>query len=262
VRNATPDGNSHPYDQDPAILRRLASLDGLRRTWAGKEDAPEADAAAQHALRLAAELFRMTADWALRYRVNLAGEDRRPTGGLGLSDPYSYDGILDRSSDLTALQGRRYVRDLLMSVGSDLMVPGDFIEALEALDHGQVSPSMEATGSGRLGLAALQARLTALSYIEYRFGQGIKKAVTSIEVAREFGVELESMKDWRADVARRLPRLFVERRLQQARADGKQYLLFGEDNEFHEMVRDEYDRLHGEEVLARAAYFYRKERNR
>jgi hypothetical protein len=243
VRNATPDGNSHPYDQDPAILRRLASLDGLRRTWAGKEDAPEADAAAQHALRLAAELFRMTADWALRYRVNLAGEDRRPTGGLGLSDPYSYDGILDRSSDLTALQGRRYVRDLLMSVGSDLMVPGDFIEALEALDHGQVSPSMEATGSGRLGLAALQARLTALSYIEY-------------------GVELESMKDWRADVARRLPRLFVERRLQQARADGKQYLLFGEDNEFHEMVRDEYDRLHGEEVLARAAYFYRKERNR
>jgi hypothetical protein len=145
-----------------------------------------------------------------------------------------------------------------MTIGSDLFVPDDFVEALEALDHGQILPPVQKARTGdRLGLAEWQARLAALCYIEYAFGRGTKKNVTSEEVADLFAVNRESMKDWRADVGRRLGKPFIDNRLREARAAGKSYRKYDGTNEAEEIMRDYYEETYGMEVLVRAAETYK-----
>lgn len=249
-------GESGPFDQDPAIAKHLAELYHLSGNWAGKDDGFERDAAAQKALQLAGSIFSITAGWALHHRESLAMRDLRPTDTPGLPDPYSHVGVV-RAGPLTATQGRRFVRDLLMTIGDDLSIPGDFIEALEALDHGKVLPPVKATTGARLGLAEWQARLTALCYIEYASGKGIKKLVTSELVADRFAVNRESMKDWRADVGKRLGEKFVDDRLRDAEAAGKSYRGYNGTSEAEETVRDYYEETYGEVVLLRAAETYK-----
>jgi hypothetical protein len=249
--------DSEPFDQDPTLAKRLKELHQLRLDWAERGNSPEKDAAAQTALNLAGTIFEMTAGWALNHRANLASEDLRPSDTPGRPDPYSYVGAV-RPGRLTPVQGRRFVRDLLTTIGDNLSVPDDFVEALEALDHGQVLPPLEkAQGRDRLGLAEWQARLTALCYIEYSAGKGMKKLATSEEVAKLFAVNRESMKDWRSDVGKRLGKRFVDDRLRDAQAAGKLYRGFGGQSDAEETARDVYEDTYGMEVLMRAAEAYK-----
>lgn len=245
-----------PFDRDPAITQQLAELYNLSRDWAGRDGGIERDAAAQKALQLAGFIFCVTAGWALEHRESLAMRDARPNDALGLPDPYSHVGAV-RDSRLTAAQGRRYVRDLLMTLGNYLSIPADFVEALEALDHGQVLPPVTAKMGARLGLAEWQARLTALCYIEYASGKGTRKLVTSEEVAELFAVNRESMKDWRVDVGKRLGEEFVDDRLRDADAAGKSYRSYIGSSEAEETIRDYYEDTYGREVLLRAAETYK-----
>lgn len=246
-----------PFDEDPEMAKHLAELEELHRDWSEKGEGPTKDAAARKALGLAGSIFRTTAGWALHHRKNQAENDLRPSDSPGLPDPHSRLGYVE-AGPLTSVQSRRFVRDLLMTIGDYLFVQNDFIEALEALDHGEVLPPVEAVTRNRIGLTELQARLTALCYIEYLSGKGMKKSVTSIEVADLFNVNPESMKDWRADLTKRLGKPLVDGRLRQARVDGEEYRKHNRASELDWTVRDVCEETHGMEVLQRAAETYKR----
>jgi hypothetical protein len=145
-------------------------------------------------------------------------------------------------------------------MGSQLGVPGDVIEAVEALDLGQVLPPLDpGPGGDRLGLTTRRARLAAIAYVEYEHEKtGVQKDRIWTDVAKAFATNRESMKDWRAELRRTLGRDQVNELLHRARLAGKEYCSHNGDTEFDHIVREMHEETYGTRALQQAAEVHRR----
>ncbi|WP_456620877.1 hypothetical protein [Bradyrhizobium sp. P5_C12] len=139
-------------------------------------------------------------------------------------------------------------------------MPKDVIEALEALDFGQVlSPLDPAPNGDRLGLTTRRARLAAIAYVEYEYEKtGVKKERIWADVAKAFATNIESMKDWRAELRKTLGNDQVKELLRRARLAGKEYCSHNGDTEFDYVVREMHEETYGTRALQQAAEVHRR----
>jgi hypothetical protein len=77
------------------------------------------------------------------------------------------------------------------------MLTGMAIEALEALDYGEVQPMLAPTRDGdKRSLAARRLELRAIAFVEYRYRRGNRKLNAQEQVAKELGVAKDTLKSW------------------------------------------------------------------
>jgi hypothetical protein len=162
--------------------------------------------------------------------------------------------------ELGPVQGRRFLRNLLLTVGHNLNVPDDLTQAVEALDFGQTLPALQPeTTADRLGLAARRARLTAIAYVEYEYQKtGTKKEDIWEQVADLFATNRLSMKDWRAELRDVLGKELVDEFLGKARAAGKSYRKHSGDSELEYVMREMCEDDYGIKALVQAAEVYKR----
>jgi hypothetical protein len=134
-----------PFDSNSSLIASLLhKLSDLRKFRAGGPDAPAAgkDKAACEALAAAALLVHLTARWALDHQRGLAQGGLRPTVGQEESSSSHDSHNHERAAayELSPVEGRHYLLNLLLTMGGSLGVPEDVIEAVEALDFGQCCP--------------------------------------------------------------------------------------------------------------------------
>ncbi|WP_315767726.1 hypothetical protein [Bradyrhizobium sp. SZCCHNR2012] len=158
------------------------------------------------------------------------------------------------------MEGRHYLLNLLLTMGTRLGVPEDVIEAVEALDFGQVLPPLDPGPNGdRLGLTTRRARLAAIAYVEYEYEKtGIKKERIWADVAKAFATNRESMKDWRAELRKTIGKDQVNELLRRARLAGKEYCSHNSDSEFDYVVREMHEETYGTRALQQAAEVHRR----
>lgn len=254
-----------PFDSDPSLLASLLhKLSDLRKFRAARPEVMAAgkNKAAHEALAAAALLVHLTAKWALDHQRGLAMSGLRPTVNQeeGSSSHDSHEHETTASYELSPVEGRHYLLNLLLTMGSQLGVPGDVIEAVEALDFGQVLPPLDPGPSvDRLGLTTRRARLAAIAHVEYEHEKtGVQKERIWADVAKAFATNRESMKDWRAELRKTLGKDQVNELLYRARLAGKEYCSHNSDTEFDYVVREMHEETYGTRALQHAAEVHRR----
>lgn len=254
-----------PFDCDPSLIAGLLhKLSDLRKFRAGEAGitAEGKDKAACEALAAAALLVNLAAGWALNHQRGLAVSGLRPAVGQEESSSSldSHEHEKSAAYELSPLEGRRYLLNLLLTMGGGLGVPKDVIEAVEALDFGQLLPPLDpGPNKDRLGLTTRRARLAAIVYVEYEHAKTrVHKERIWEDVAKAFATNRESMKDWRTELRKALGQDHVNELLRRALIAGKEYCSCDSDSEFDYVVREMHEETYGTRALQQAAEIHRR----
>jgi hypothetical protein len=223
------------------LIDRLRKLEQRTDPKDGQNSAKGKDLAAFEALSVAGELVNALAGWALDHQVGLALKNLefvplQPSGTkdhpAGTKDHPEYlagrknvdDHVHEKNgSSLGALDpiaARKLLINLLRanSGGFHPMLQGMAIEALEALDYGEVQPMLaETKGGDKRTLAVRRLELRAIAFVEYRYRRGSRKYKAQQQVADALGVEKDTIKSWELRLRTDLGDLAVSRTISLAR---------------------------------------------
>ena len=198
------------------------------------------DLNAFRALRLAHDLTNSLVGWAIDHQTGLAIE------GLTFVplQPYQIEGHPDYLAAQRAVDDHRHeivgakargetlkppeARNLL--VGLLRANPGAFpgkliqpvVEALEALEYGEVQPVFVSVRRGRKAkLRKLRLQMLAIAFVEYRRARGSTKENATADVADAFGVSADAVVKWEQRLRSEFGSLEVSRRQAFARNAGE-----------------------------------------
>jgi hypothetical protein len=261
---------------EPSVMGLLDTIDKLeqqtRPSLGG--DAKGKDMAASIALSHAAQLVSYVAGWAIDHQKGLALADLQfvPIVAKGIEERAEYlarraavdshDHERNGADDgrrLTPVEARKFVLNMLLPMAEFLRLPREIIEAIEALDYGETLPILEKVKtSKRIGLTQYRSKLSALAYIEYQNGKGIKKGVSTDVIIEEFAVTRDAVKDWKVELYNALGTFDVDRTLEAAREAGRVHLESrNEPSLQHQTTREWCEYRYGGIALREAASLYR-----
>jgi hypothetical protein len=159
------EGKKVPLRDNGFVLRIMDNLQELEeQTRPGEGDeAPGKDIAAFKALQAAATLVSRVAGWALAHQRGLAEEGLRFVPRVprqtknsiayleskAAVDTHEHERIGSLGNELSALQARRFVANVLHPMDFGLSLPKEMVEALDALDYGETLPIVDAPMTAR-----------------------------------------------------------------------------------------------------------------
>jgi hypothetical protein len=226
-----------------ALIERLDSLEKRTRPSGGEETEHGKDLAAFQALHFAGDLVRHVAGWAIDHQIGLA------TARLGfvplgtpqvkahddyiearaMVDGHEHERIGGNSIDLDPLTARDALINLLLanSGGFSQSVQRPAIEALEALEFGEVTPMVaRAKSNQKVKLIEARLQLEIIGFVEFQsaaFGHGArlaaqKKASSVLEI-----VGVDAIRGWGKRLRGELGELTVVRALSRYANWGRSY---------------------------------------
>jgi hypothetical protein len=223
------------HDQYVAsLIDRLRKLEQQTDPKDGQKSAVGKDLAAFEALHVAGELVNAVAGWELDHQVGLALENLEfvPLQPFGTKDHPEYlagrkrvdDHAHERSGGtlgaLDPISAPKLLINLLgaNSGGFHTMLQRMAIDALEALDYGEVQPMFAQTKSGdKRTLRVRRLELRAIAFVEYRYERGLRKYKAQEQVAGALGVQKETIKSWEHRLRAEFGDLAVSRTISFAR---------------------------------------------
>lgn len=220
------------------ILKQLDRLEQKTRP-SGGADARGKDLAAFDALSKAAWLVHHVAGWAIDHQRGLAQKGLQfvPLGTsqtkvspeyleqLAAVDSHDHERLGSSRAELSPVEARQLVLNVLRPMSGHLGLPREFIEGLEALEFGETLPILQKKATTkRTGLVEFRAKLAAIAYIEYQYVKGVKKYASTEVVADKFAVSRDAVKDWPVEVRGALGNLEVQRRISTAQNSARNYL--------------------------------------
>ena len=258
---------------DTEVVHLLERLDKLERETQPGVDARDKDFAASEALHLASALVDFVAGWAIdhemgKVRLGLSSIPVPPEKGKpsreyeerrAQVDNHELERIGALKEPLDLVSARRFTNNLLRAMGTSLRIPEEIIEAIEALDYGEILPILQkASTTKRTGLVAYRARLSAIAFIDYENEKGILKEVSREKVEEAFAVTRDAVKDWKAELQVALGTFEVNDVLEDARAFGRDYVdHIKHTKEEHRWVLDYFESAYGMPALLLAAKRYK-----
>ena len=214
-------------------MERLAQLEIKTRPSHGETTAKDKDLHAQDALRLARKLVAAVAGWAIDHQVGLAAEgfefvppqpaqtSHHPhyLQQKAMADDHRHEklGAVEAENGNSDPQFQRACLINLLGCNSGAW-PGwlcqTIVNALEALEFGEVHPIFERTSEGnKRDLTERRLMLRALEMVQFRrTAYLMKKQDAQEEVAKEIGVGSETVKSWEGRLKGEIP-LLVARAL-------------------------------------------------
>jgi hypothetical protein len=256
-------------NDDDSVIHTLHALDRLERATRPSSglNAEGKDLAAFRALRLAAGLIRDIAGWAIDHQFGKAKNgygfapisiqeqmefDRQPD-----LDNHSHEKTGRECVGLDPIEARQFLLNMLRPMGHALRIPKNVIDGLEALQFGETLPIfMKAPTAKRSGLTEYRAKLAAIAFIAFENEKGVKKHVSTQEVADEFLVTEGSVNDGKVELRTALGAAEVDRVLEMAQAFGRAVLTeLREDRP--PGIRHHLEDQFGRPALQRAAESYK-----
>lgn len=226
-------------------LSHLDEAEKKTRPMLGGQSAEAKDLAAFGALKEAAWLVHHVAGWAIDHQRGLAlrGLSFVPLQpnqtkthpdylqGRAVVDSHEHEkaGAQVEASELDPATARRIMINILVPMAGHLGIPPKMINALRALDFGEVAPELRRVETNaKQGLTERQLQLRAISYVEYEVAKGRKKGLAQVEAAKEFGVQhtdlgSDTVRGWEAQLREFFGDLEVDRTIAIARNCGKNY---------------------------------------
>jgi hypothetical protein len=249
---------------DTEVVHLLERLDKLERETQPGVDARDKDSAASEALHLASALVDFVAGWAIDHergkaRLGLSSTQGKPSLGYeerrAQVDNHELERIGALKEPLDLVPARRFTNNLLSAMCTSLRIPEEIIEAIEALDYGEILPILQkASTTKRTGLVAYRARLSAIAFIDYEYEKGTLKEISRKKVEEAFAVTRDAVKDWKSELLVALGTLEVNYVLEDARASGRDYVdHFKQTKEEHRWVLDYFESEYGMPALLSAA---------
>lgn len=255
------------------LLDQLDLLEKNTRPSSGSE-ARGKDLAAFEALEKAAWLVHHIAGWAVDHQRGLAQKGLQfvplvPSQTksspeylerLTAVDDHDHERRGSVRSELSPIEARQLVLNVLRPMSGHLRLPSEFIEALEALQFGETLPILQKKATTkRTGLVEFRAKLTAIAYIEYQYVKGVKKYASTEVVADKFAVSRDAVKDWPVEVRSALGNLEVQRRISTAQNSARNYMAEMKEPEAwaNEML-EYYEESYGLPALLEAAARYKR----
>jgi hypothetical protein len=248
-------------------IARLEEIEVNTRPSAGSASAIAKDAAAFHAISLAASLIQDHAGWAIDHQKGLAvvGLDaampipNEPTPNFAArrdrNDQHIHEKRRYLAQDLTPIQARQFVLNVLRPMSQQFNFLVELVVALEALQFGETLPILEATNTRKSGLLENRAKLRALCHMAYQKKKGINKVRTAEDVTQMFAANDESIiKNWARQIRSALGRDFVDQEIKTAEVAAESYLREPLDSILRPYFEDEY----GRPSLLRAARMYKR----
>jgi hypothetical protein len=222
------------------LIARLRDLEDETHPAGGDRTAQGKDQRAFAALGYAGDLVRAVAGWALDHQHGLAIAGLHPVLRAS-SNVYKLPEYVEAKARVDdhehervggaarAEEGRRgdtktsrrhLINLLLANPGSlDRHVVLEAVEALRALDHGEVLPLLSKEKKGlHHGYRELYLQLRAVSFVEYRVRRfGTKKFKAQSDVAEAYGVSADTLRSWEKRLRDKLGYLEVARAVSFAR---------------------------------------------
>lgn len=223
-RRTFPDGSI------PDLLAALAELEATTRPQDGEETARGKDRKSGQALRLANELVRAVAGWAIDHQTGLAlhGQastievlpelGRHPLLSIALAnvDNHRHEeaGVENDSVKLRdPVVARQALQNLLQANPGafPVIITFQIIRAIEALDYNEVDPILQPRKERRkISRSELNMQLCALRWVAHYNGRGFKKKDSLERVADAFGVSIATLRSWERRVPDELGKLRVD----------------------------------------------------
>jgi hypothetical protein len=213
------------------MLVRLDDLEKKTRPSSGEAGAARKDIEAFHALRIARDLVKYVAGWAINHQMGLGSESLKfvplqPSGTKTHPQYLSERSIVDShvhektgavvslKDDGNAETARKCLINLLRA--NPGAIPGwlqyKTIESLEALDYGEVQPMLAPLSTGRKrDLTILRLQLSAIGMVAYRHKLGRLKKDAVAEVAGVLNVGSNTLRSWETRLRSEFGRLEVDR---------------------------------------------------
>lgn len=227
------------------MLSHLDEAEKKTRPSLGDQSAQAKDLAAFSALKDAAWLIHHVAGWAIDHQRGLALQGLsfvplQPSQTKTHSEYLARRAAVDSHEhekagakvipdELDPVTARRIMLNILVPMAGHLGIPTKMINALRALDFGEVMPELQkAETNAKQGLTERQLQLRAVAYVEYEVAKGRKKGLAQVEAAREFGVQhtdlgSDTVRGWEAQLREFFGDLEVDRTIAMARNCGKNY---------------------------------------
>jgi hypothetical protein len=213
-----------------SILDQLDELERKTRPDLGAKSAAGKDLAAFEALELAGKLVQYVAGWAMAHEIGLAAEVLRfvPLQPFGtknhpdyvaqkaLVDDHRHEirgGAVDMDLSDPHLARKCIINTLSPNcAGMPHSMQREIVEALEALDWGEVRPILEPVLKGnKRTLTELRLQMRAIAMVTYREALGVEKHKAQKEVAAALGVAFETLKAWERPLKEKFGAVAVER---------------------------------------------------
>jgi hypothetical protein len=252
---------------DRFLATELEKMERDTRPSAGSVSASGKDKAAFRALSFAASLMNDLAGWAIDHQRGLA------IVGLEAAMPFSEDispafvALRERNDqhdheirgkleqDLTPVQARLFILNVLRPMSRQFSFLGDLIVALEALQFGETLPILQATNTRKTGLIENRAKLTALCHMAYEKRKGTNKNRTVDDIADLFAANSETItKNWAKQTREALGRDYVDHEIRTAEVAAEGYLKEPLDS----FLRPHFEERYGRPALLHAAMMYKR----
>jgi DNA-binding transcriptional regulator YiaG len=223
----------HQFYQDEyvlAILDRLDKLERKTRPEPGAKSATGKDLAAFEALKLAGQLVQYVAGWAMAHEMGLAGVGLsfvplQPSGTKNHPDYQAKKELVDDhrheirgSGTVIDLSDTDTVRKCIINIlganSAGMLHPlqREIVEALEALEMGEVRPILKPARKGnKRKLTESRLQMRAIAMVAYREALGIKELEAQDEVATALGVGTATLRSWELRLKKKFGALEVER---------------------------------------------------
>jgi DNA-binding transcriptional regulator YiaG len=216
-----------------ALIEHLQKLERKTRPDGGAASAEGKDLAAFDALETAGRLVRALAGWALDHQAGLALKKLKflplqPSGtrnhpeyraSRANVDDHAHEKEggtlgLDARDVLDPIVARKLLFNLLYAnpAGFHAALREMAMEALEALDYGEIQPMLARETDGRKrSLTVHKLELQAIAFVEYRRERGGNKSKAQKQVANALGVSVETLKSWEHRLRKDFGDLEIER---------------------------------------------------
>ena len=288
-----------PADPDERYAHREGDSDGLRqhvnflidelielREETGPDDGPVTaklkDIHSFHALETVGKIVTALAGWAVDHSLGRASRGLgfvplvpSPVGKL----PDYEDAREAADSHENELIGRELWSDggIANDPAKERLVlidhlranpgglPGDlarrFMEALEALEYGDVHPLLKpkTTDLTKPAYLRMMLQLQALAFIEYRFARGTKRVIAQEEVADAYGCAPATVRSWGPTLRKNIDRLKIASFIAFARNAGTYPTPAARRNAPSYLVKHR-ERAYGDDALSEAGERYKKAR--
>jgi hypothetical protein len=231
-----------PFAQDKYILSlldRLSQLECDTRPSLGSKSAKKKDLAAFEALEAAGKLVAAVAGWAINHEIGLAVEGLQfvPLQPAQTKDHPHYLKLKAAANDHrheeigAAERGERLAPLFLRTCLINLLKPNSggwpdwlcraAIDALDALEHGEMYPIFKKEGrKRRLGIKERRIILQVIGAIHFRrSAYGVSDEEARFEVSDRIGRSLDTIKSWERRLKKEAP-LEVVRAIASAKNHG------------------------------------------
>ena len=217
---ARPERNQPEHDKYVAdLIDRLRDLERKTDPSLGEQSAKGKSLAALEALKVSSDLINALAGWALDHQAGLALKGPKLVQPRRAKTPGHRGSSNDRPTDDDhqhewhgrswigrhggptddPIVAKRWLINLLRGLTSmhnlELMLTA--VLALDASEYGEIHPILGATKRGRkVNWSILQLQLRAIAFVRYREANGVKKYKALEEVAKAFGVSVDTLRTW------------------------------------------------------------------